>query len=146
MTLVSNFLSQSLSFPQLRRKKRELDIPPLKKPLQCQNTKQMQVGDEYVPAHARSCLTLCRTMDCSPPGSSAHGILQVRRLEWIAISFSKGSSRPRDRTRVSWVSYTGRQIFTNCVTHTMYGELARTHFLARELSQCSEVTSMGRKS
>ena len=40
-------------------------------------------------------------MDCSPPGSSAHGILQVRILEWVAISFSGGSSRPRDNTRVS---------------------------------------------
>ena len=38
---------------------------------------------------------------CSPPGSSAHGILQVRILEWVAISFSRGSSRPRYNTRVS---------------------------------------------
>ena len=37
-------------------------------------------------------------MDCSPPGSSVHGILQARRLEWVAISFSRASSRPRDRT------------------------------------------------
>ena len=40
-------------------------------------------------------------MDCSPPGFSAHGILQARILEWVAISFSKGSFQPRDRTRVS---------------------------------------------
>ena len=40
-------------------------------------------------------------MDCSLPGSSVHGIFQARVLEWIAISFSKGSSQPRDRTRVS---------------------------------------------
>ena len=46
-------------------------------------------------------------MDCSPPGSSAPGILQARILEWVAISFSRGSSQPRDQTRVS---YTGRQI------------------------------------
>ena len=45
---------------------------------------------------AQSCPTLCGPMDCSPPGSSVHGILQARRLEWVAISFSKGSSRPRD--------------------------------------------------
>ena len=38
-------------------------------------------------------------MDCSPPGSSVHGILQARRLEWVAISSSRGSSRPRDRPR-----------------------------------------------
>jgi len=40
-------------------------------------------------------------MDCSLPGSSLHGILQARVLEWVAISFSRGFSRPRDRTRVS---------------------------------------------
>ena len=40
-------------------------------------------------------------MDCSPPGSSVHGILQVRKLERVAIPFSRGSSQPRDRTRVS---------------------------------------------
>ena len=45
------------------------------------------------------CLTLCDPMDCSPPGSSVHGILQARMLEWVAISSSKGSSRPRDQAR-----------------------------------------------
>ena len=39
-------------------------------------------------------------MDCSPPGSSVHGILQARILEWVAIPFSRGSSWPRDRTQV----------------------------------------------
>ena len=47
------------------------------------------------------CPTLCDPMDCSLPGSSIHGILQARVLEWVAISFSRGSSRPRDRTQVS---------------------------------------------
>ena len=46
-------------------------------------------------------LTLCDPMDCSPPGSSIHGIFQVKVLEWIAIGFSRGSSQPRDGT---WVS------------------------------------------
>ena len=41
----------------------------------------------------------CVPMDCSPPGSSAHGIFQARLLEWVAISFSRGSSQPRDQTR-----------------------------------------------
>ena len=45
--------------------------------------------------------TLCNPMDCSPPGSSVHGILQARILEWVAISSSRGSSRSRDWTRVS---------------------------------------------
>ena len=44
----------------------------------------------------QSCLTLCDPMDSSPPGSSVHRILQARILEWGAISFSRGSSRPRD--------------------------------------------------
>ena len=43
----------------------------------------------------------CNSMDCSLPGSSVHGIFQARILEWVAISFSRKSSQPRDRTRVS---------------------------------------------
>ena len=43
----------------------------------------------------------CDPVDCSPPGSSVHGISQARILEWVASSFSRGSSRPRNRTRVS---------------------------------------------
>ena len=43
---------------------------------------------------AQSCPTLCNPVDCSPPGSSVHGILQARILEWVAISFSRGSSDP----------------------------------------------------
>ena len=43
---------------------------------------------------AKLCLTLCNLMDCSLPGSSVHGILQGRMLEWVLISFSGGSSRP----------------------------------------------------
>ena len=49
-------------------------------------------------------------MDCSPLGSLVHGIFQTRILEWVAISFSRGSSRPRDRTDVSSVSCTGRRV------------------------------------
>ena len=53
--------------------------------------------------HSVSCSTLCNPMDCSPPGSSVHVILQARILEWVAISFSRGSSPPRDRTCVSCI-------------------------------------------
>ena len=56
----------------------------LKAPL-CRRSKSLQ-----------SCPTLCDLMDCSPPGSSVHGILQARTLECIAISFSRRSSQPRD--------------------------------------------------
>ena len=61
---------------------------------------------------AHSCLTLCDTMDCSLSGSSLHGILQARILEWVAISFSRGSIQPRDQTQVSYIA--GR-CFTLCV-------------------------------
>jgi len=59
---------------------------------------------------ARLCLPLCNPMDYSLPGSSVHGILQARILEWVAISFSRGSSRPRDWTHNSCVSCTARQV------------------------------------
>ena len=49
------------------------------------------------------CQTLCDPMDCSLPGSSVHGIFQVRILEWVAISFSRGSTRPRHWTLVSCI-------------------------------------------
>ena len=59
---------------------------------------------EWVSEVAQSCLTLCDPVDCSPPGSYVHGILQARILEWVAISFSRGSSQPRDRTQVSLIA------------------------------------------
>ena len=49
---------------------------------------------------AQSCPSLCDPMDCSPPGSSVHGILQARILEWVAMLSSRGSSQPRDQTQV----------------------------------------------
>ena len=52
---------------------------------------------------AQSCPTLCDPMDCSLPGFSVHGIFQARVLEWVVISFFRGSSRPRDRTQVSCI-------------------------------------------
>ena len=53
---------------------------------------------------AQSCLTLCNPMPCSSSGSSVDGILQVRILEWVAISFPRGSSWPRDWTHVSCIA------------------------------------------
>ena len=50
---------------------------------------------------AKLCLTLCDPMDCSPPGSSVHGILQARILGWVATPFSRGSSWPRDQAHIS---------------------------------------------
>ena len=53
---------------------------------------------------AQSCPTLCDLMDCSLSGPSVHGIFQARVLEWTAIFFSRGSSRPRNWTRVSCIA------------------------------------------
>ena len=58
----------------------------------------------------QSCPVLCDPMDCSPPGSSVHGIFQAEILEWISISFSKGSSQPRNQTQVSSIAGIHRQI------------------------------------
>ena len=60
----------------------------------------------------QSCPTLCDPMDCSPPGSSVHGILQARILERVVIPSSRGSSRPRDRTCVSCSSCIAGGFFT----------------------------------
>ena len=66
---------------------------------------------------AQLCPTLCIPMDCNPPGSSVHGILQARILEWIAIPFSKGSFPSRDQTQVSCIV---RQILYCLSQHAHY--------------------------
>ena len=66
----------------------------------CQENRESEV--------AQSCLTLCYPSDCSLPGSFVHGILQMRILECVAISFSRGSSWPRDWT---WVSHIAGRLF-----------------------------------
>ena len=62
---------------------------------------------------------LCNPIDCCPPGSSVHGIFQARILEWVAISFSRGSSRPRDWTQVSCLA---GGFFTTKPTGTSYSK------------------------
>ena len=70
----------------------------------------------------QSCLTLCNPLDCSPRGSSVHGILQARILEWVAISFSSGSFRPR---------------FWTCVSHIIGGLLTIWATEEGHLDSCS---------
>ena len=72
----------------------------------------------------QSCPTLCDPLDCSPPGSSAHGIVQASMLQQVAISSSRGSSPPRDQTHIS---YTGRQILCPCASWEAHrlGELSQ---------------------
>ena len=62
------------------------------------------------------CATLFDPMDYSPPGSYVHGLFQARILEWVAIFYSKGSSRPRDQICISCVSCNGRWIPYHCAT------------------------------
>ena len=68
-----------------------------------QSTGSQRVGQNF------SNLAAVAAADCSPPGSSVHGILQARILEWVAFPFSRGSSRPRDQTQVS---HTAGRCFT----------------------------------
>ena len=86
---------------------------------------------------AQSCLTLSNPMDHSLPGSSVHGIFQAQGLQWVAISFSRGSSLPRDQTQVSCIA--GR-CFTFCTTkethylHYLYCSLASGQTTRKEHS------------
>ena len=66
------------------------------------------------------CLILCNPMNCSPSGSSVHGTSQERVLEWVAMSFSRGSSQPRDPTSVSCVSCIAGGFFTCCAIEIGY--------------------------
>ena len=66
---------------------------------------EIYVGiSQLVSKVTQSCPTLCDLMDCSPPSSSVHGILQAGILELIAISFSRGSFQPSNRTQVSHIA------------------------------------------
>ena len=71
------------------------------------------LGSQVKVLVTQSCLTPCDPMDCSPSGSSVHGVFQARTLEWFAISFSRETSQPRDRTQVSC---TAGRFFTNWAT------------------------------
>ena len=70
---------------------------PLKPTQHCKST-------TWTSEVAQSCLTLCHPMDWSLPGSFTHGIFRTRVLEWVAISFSRGSAPPRDRAQVSCIA------------------------------------------
>ena len=72
-----------------------------------------QSWSRHVCMHAkwlRLCPTPFNPLDCSPPGFFVRGILQAGIIEWVAISFSRRSSQPRNRPSVSWVSCTGRRV------------------------------------
>ena len=79
-----------------------------------EHTQKCNFVCEYVCGYsiAQSSPTLWNPLDCSPPGSSAHGISQARIVEWVATASSRGSSWPRDWTHISWISYTAGEFFT----------------------------------
>ena len=85
---------------------------------------------------AQACPTLCNPMDCSPPCSSAHRILQARILEWVAISFSRGSFQHRDHTRVSCI--TGRFFMVwdtrEALTASKIVHISGTHILHLQIN------------
>ena len=86
------------------------------------------IVSEWASEVAQSCPTLCNPVDCSAPGSSIYGILQARTLEWVAISFSRRSSRPRDG-----FSNHGLHIGTISRQTEKTNFLAATHLLNQKL-------------
>ena len=74
-------------------------------------------------------------MDCNSPGSSVHGILQARILEWVAVSYSRRSSQFRDQTRVSCISCIGRQILYHCPTWKNLETAGSTQISQEEAAQ-----------
>ena len=75
------------------------------------------IGEIVLSAQLLSCVWLfCNLMDCSSPDSSVHGIFQARILEWVAISFCKGFSQPREGTCISCVSCIDRWILYHWAT------------------------------
>ena len=83
---------------------------------------------------AQSCPTLCDSIDCSPPGSSAHGILQTRILEWEAIPFSRGSSRPTNQARVSCTVGSFFTIWATREALTLLKNITKRCYARQELS------------
>ena len=82
-------------------------------------------------------------MDCSLPGFSVHKILQARKLEWVAISFSRGSSWPRDQIHVSYVSCTGRQVLST--TWKLYKKISKSKNKKLPVLSAALVTEHGEK-
>ena len=82
-------------------------VPYCQSPQQLETPNQNSSLPQSESEVAQLCPTLCDPVGCSPPSSSVHEILQARMLEWVAISFSRGSSQPRDWTQVSRIAGRG---------------------------------------
>ena len=80
----------------------------------------------------QSCPTLCDPVDCSPPASSVHRIFQAWTLEWVAISYSRGSSWPRGQICVSCIFCTGSRFFITVPPGKLLLTMMATPFLLRD--------------
>ena len=104
---------------------------------------------EYIAVGTSVCLvtklflTLCNPMSCSPPGSSVHEVSQVRILEWAAISFSRGSSWPRDRTLVSCISCIVRRILYHWATREAQFALVTFQMLNTHMLLAAPISDNG---
>ena len=88
--------------------------------------------------HAQSlqlCLNICDPMDCSPPGSSVHGILQTRILKWVAMLSSRGSSQPNDQMSLMSPALAGR-FFTTSTTWEAQHSWSVSQFSRSVVSNC----------
>ena len=91
----------------------------------------------------RSCPVLCDPVDSSPPGSPVHGSLQAKVLEWVAMASSRGSSRPRDQTRISYVSRVGRRaLYHGCHLGSPLTDAAA----AKSLQSCPTLCDLSKTS
>ena len=107
--LIHNWVSQHKCSQTSRHYRDHLELP--RPTLQNTSLSNHRAAFQTVPfslilcsvSVTKSCPTICDPTDCSPPGSSVHGILQARILEWAAIPFSRESSQPGDRTQVSCI-------------------------------------------
>ena len=84
---------------------------------------------------ARLCPTLCNPMDCSLLNSSVHGIFQARKLKWVAISYSRGSSWPKNRNCVSYISC----ILYHCATCESFIHSSVYIYCINLLNECSSL-------
>ena len=109
--LLFDHFSEKLCYIKKKKKKSKTgwkflqDLPSCEK-----NTSHTEICAFMHAKSLQSYPTLCDSVDCSLPGSSVHRILQARILEWITMPSSRGSSRPKDGTHMSYISCIGRQV------------------------------------
>ena len=101
---IYNDVGTNLTYIKKKKLKAILCYGPLEKKYN-HHISHLYISESEV---AQLCPTLCDPMDCSLAGSSIHGIFQARILEWVAVSFCRGCSWPRDRT---WVSHTAGGLY-----------------------------------